>query len=64
MRLQYVTMALAAVLIAILAGAGGYYLRDSRESAPAPTYITVPPSPLATTPTPGPTPSGTPTTAP
>ncbi|MFE2726693.1 hypothetical protein [Kitasatospora sp. NPDC059327] len=50
MKLQYVTMALAALLIALLAGAGGYYLRDAQESAPAPTYVTVPPSPAATAP--------------
>ncbi|MFE2723945.1 hypothetical protein [Kitasatospora sp. NPDC059327] len=50
MKLLHVTMVLAAILIALLAGAGGYYLRDSRESAPVPTYITVPPSPAATLP--------------
>ncbi|MEV8322071.1 hypothetical protein ACFV84_00860 [Kitasatospora sp. NPDC059811] len=46
MKQQYVTMALAGLLIGILAFGAGWYTARARETAPAPTYITVTPEPV------------------
>ncbi|MET8546100.1 hypothetical protein ABZW03_36540 [Kitasatospora sp. NPDC004799] len=47
MKQHIVTLVLAGLLLGIVAFAAGWFAADSRQTAPAPTYIMVTPEPVA-----------------
>ncbi|MFE4516116.1 hypothetical protein ACFRMQ_18200 [Kitasatospora sp. NPDC056783] len=48
MKQHIVTLILGGLLLGIVAFGAGWFAADSRETAPAPTYIMVTPEPVAT----------------
>ncbi|MFG2909805.1 hypothetical protein ACGF13_32700 [Kitasatospora sp. NPDC048286] len=48
MKQHIVTLVLGGLLLGIVAFGAGWFAADSRQTAPAPTYIMVTPEPVAT----------------
>ncbi|MFE6504877.1 hypothetical protein [Kitasatospora sp. NPDC057738] len=48
MKQHILTLVLGGLLLGIVAFGAGWYAADSRQTAPAPTYITVMPEPVPT----------------
>ncbi|MFF2546555.1 hypothetical protein ACFVUY_28920 [Kitasatospora sp. NPDC058063] len=48
MKQHILTLVLGGLLLGIVAFGAGWYTADSRQTAPAPTYITVTPEPVPT----------------